>query len=76
MRWGSSNGWVPLIGTGPCALRRRFLQAHCGERVDVDGVSALGVVVNVPLSNGLQIEGPSRGSKCRFANPRPEPDFK
>ena len=61
-----------------------FFALIAGQPVDVDGTPALGVVgersaVERPWTrpHGRLVEGPSsRSSKCRFANPLPEPDFK
>jgi hypothetical protein len=34
-----------------------FFEIISGQQLDLDGAAALGVVLDVPLSNGLQIEG-------------------
>ena len=46
MRWGCSNGWVPVDWNRPCALRRRFLRAHCRPAGRCRRRAALGVVLH------------------------------
>jgi hypothetical protein len=48
---------VEIMPFGGYRFGGDFFELIAGQRVDVDGSPALGVVVNVPLSNGLQVEG-------------------
>jgi hypothetical protein len=48
---------VEIVPFGGYRFGGDFFEAMAGQRVDVDGSPALGVVVNVPLSDGFQVEG-------------------
>jgi hypothetical protein len=48
---------VEIMPFGGYRFGGDFFELIAGQRVDVDGSPAVGVVVNVPLANGLQVEG-------------------
>ena len=48
---------VEIMPFGGYRFGGDFFELIAGQRVDIDGAPALGVVVNVPLRNGLQVEG-------------------
>ena len=48
---------VEIVPFGGYRVGGDFFEVIAGQRVDVDGSPAVGVVVNVPLANGFQVEG-------------------
>ncbi len=50
-----------------------FFELVTGHPVDLDGAPSLGLALNVPLSNGLQIEGLFTRQRARVLVPAPYP---
>jgi hypothetical protein len=46
-----------------------FFELIAGRPVDLDGAPAVGLVVNVPLSNGMQVEAMATHQKARIVLP-------
>jgi hypothetical protein len=50
-----------------------FFELVTGHPVDLDGAPSLGLALNVPLSNGLQVEGLFTRQRARVLVPAPYP---
>jgi hypothetical protein len=56
---------VELMPFGGYRFGGDFFELAAGHPADLDGSPALGLVVNVPLSNGLQVEALATGQRAR-----------